>query len=322
MIYTITPNPVLDLSGTTKQIIPNEKNYVSSETRSPGGNGINVARIAHTLGEKVMVSGFLGGAVGDEIHHLLQLKKIPQAFIEIKENTRINLTISNLKSHEQTRFSFPGPAISQTEKKLMRKYILTIPKSSVVVFGGSLPHQVTAKDIALMIKALNKKKCICVVDMPGLILKDLIDTQPFLIKPNLSEFQTLVRKKVKTIGEILPVAKKMTKKIPVICISSVEDGALLVTKNYAWFGTIPKVKIYSSVGAGDSMVGAFVTKLAPLSKRYDKDELAQIMDTEGSQFLQFSLAAACGTLTQPGVELASKKSIDKFFAKIKIRQLN
>jgi len=46
-----------------------------------------------------------------------------------------------------------------------------------------------------------------------------------------------------------------------ICVSSVEGGALLVTRNGSFFGRAPKISIHSSVGAGDSMVGAMIAQL-------------------------------------------------------------
>ena len=70
-IYTLTPNPALDLWGHVAQITPNEKNYVFAERRDPGGNGINAARVIHRLGGRVTALGFLGGSVGAEIERLL-----------------------------------------------------------------------------------------------------------------------------------------------------------------------------------------------------------------------------------------------------------
>ena len=115
MIYLITPNPALDISGTVDQLIADEKNYVTDEIRSAGGNGINAARIAHRLGAKVIASGFLGGPTGDEIKNLLDKENIKHHFVKTVGNTRINLTISNHNTHSQTRLSFPGANIKFNE---------------------------------------------------------------------------------------------------------------------------------------------------------------------------------------------------------------
>lgn len=121
MIYTITPNPALDIGGTVDQLIADEKNYVLEETRSAGGNGINAARIAHRLGAKVTASGFLGGPTGNEIEKLLDGQNVTHHFVQISGNTRINLTISNHKTHSQTRLSFPGPEIKSVEFRKLQQ---------------------------------------------------------------------------------------------------------------------------------------------------------------------------------------------------------
>ena len=115
MIYTVTPNPALDLGGVVDQIAPNEKNYVHGETRYPGGNAINVARVLTRLRVPVLATGFLGGSIGDEIRNLLDEEGVAHDFVSIQGHTRISITVSNLSNHQQTRFSFPGPTIRPRE---------------------------------------------------------------------------------------------------------------------------------------------------------------------------------------------------------------
>ncbi len=321
-IYTITPNPALDIGGTVDQLIANEKNYVSEETRSAGGNGINAARIARRLGAKVMASGFLGGSVGDEIETLLEKENIPHHFIRISGNTRINLTTSNAKTNCQTRLSFPGPKISRGELKRLINFVNRINKSSIVVIGGSLPKAVDSQHIANLVTKLRKKGVLCLVDMPGPELKNIISARPFFIKPNLNEFQHLIGKEVKSIQSILPFAQKLSEKIEMVCISSVEGGALLVTKSKAWFGRVPKVKVKSTVGAGDSMVGAISAVLLREKIQNKSAEDREIFFNEyGSDLLRWGLAAACATLVKPGIIMGDRNSISRYFQMIDIKEI-
>src|SRR4051812_19529252 len=105
MIYSFTPNPALDLGGFVDEIIPNEKAYVDHESRAPGGNAINSARVMKRLGAPVVATGFLGGGIGDELKSLLDREKVNHHFIPIRESTRVNITVSNRKTHLQTRLS-------------------------------------------------------------------------------------------------------------------------------------------------------------------------------------------------------------------------
>ncbi len=151
-ILAITPNPALDLSGTVKVLKPNEKTYVSNEIRNPWGNSINAGRILNRLGIPIVTSGFLGGSTGDEVQSLLHIENIPTEFIKIQNSTRINVTVSSKHSHDQTRLSFPGPAIKKWEKDRLIQFVKRKKNLSFLLVGGSLPEGFSAVDIIQLIQ--------------------------------------------------------------------------------------------------------------------------------------------------------------------------
>ncbi len=148
------------------------------------------------------------------------------------------------------------------------------------------------------------------VDMPAASLQDVIKATPSFIKPNLLEFTQLIGKKVVSINSILSHIKKFMPHVPLVCVSSVEGGAILRSSSEAWFGKLPKVKIRSTVGAGDSMVGAMAAML-------HKDIHCPL-----DELLRIGLAGACATLTEPGVILGSKTAILSYLPKIQIQKLS
>ena len=297
MIYTLTLNPAVDITGFVDDLVLDEKNYVDHEVHTPGGNGINAGIIAHRLRAPVLLSGFLGGSRGQELKTLLSDAKVPHRFLKIAGQTRMNITISARDDHHQTRLSFPGPRIALAESRQLAVFLGRVKAGDLVLFGGSLPPGIQTAFIRKLISQLKKRNVRCLVDMPGPLLKDLIKSKPDFIKPNLTEFQSLVGRKVSSLKEILPLAKKLLRFVPVICISSVEDGALLLNEAETWHGKIPKVKIRSTVGAGDSMVGAMASVWAKNA------------DAPLEQLLRLGLAASCATLIEPGLTLGSRKSI-------------
>ena len=286
MIYTITPNPCLDLGGTVNKLVPDEKSYVHDEIRAPGGNSINAARIIKRLGVPVTAMGFLGGGVGLEIQTHLDHEKVSHEFIQIKGRTRINVTVSNAQDHRQTRLSFPGPRILPSEREALFNYIskiaarssressgyssgppsglpsgppsdLTLDHLPLLLVGGSLPPGFTETHLVKILRLAEAHEIPTIVDVPGHLLKcAFASSSTLLIKPNLTEFQALTGTKASSLKAVLKLAKKFTHQIPLICVSSVEGGALLVTPHASWFGRIPRIKVKSTVGAGDSMVGA------------------------------------------------------------------
>lgn len=311
MIYTMTFNPALDVSGVVESLVPNEKNYVHDEFHTPGGNGINAGIIASRLGAEVKLGGFTGGPNGFAIKQLLDQQQVKHFFISIHGNTRMNVTVSNVATHSQTRLSFPGPDISIDE---WRNLVVVCEgfkaQKDLVILGGSLPQGVSTSMVSSLIRFFKKKGVFCMVDMPAAVLKPLLKAKPDFIKPNLTEFQQLTNSTGSSIEEVLHEIKVLQKMVPLICVSSVEGGAILANKKEAWFAGPPKLTVHSTVGAGDSMVGAMATLLA------------QNPETSLPELLKIGLAASCATLSEPGMILGSKKLIRSFIPKIKLKSLH
>ncbi|MBN20963.1 MAG: hypothetical protein CL678_06695 [Bdellovibrionaceae bacterium] len=323
-IVSITPNPALDLSGMVQQIIPDEKNYVHDEKLDPGGNAINAARIIHRMNVPVTVSGFLGGGIGKELKDLIAAEGLNHQFIEIRKSTRVCVTVSNRNTHHQTRLSFPGPQIATDEFERLERFLETLLEGTLVVIGGSLPPGVNARNLSDLIKAAQKRKCECIVDVPGSILRELYqesDMGPLLIKPNLLELGEFFGHKVTSLKEVVHAVRPILDKTPLVCVSSVEGGAALITPKGAWFGRIPKVRVKTSVGAGDSMVGSMCAVLHQW-KFKDRDDKGfyEAVNDKGGDLLRWGLAAACATLTVTGTQLGERADIEKYYSQIEIEK--
>lgn len=300
LILAITPNPALDLGGVVDNLKPNEKSYVYDEIRSPGGNAINAARILARLKIPVLATGFLGGSTGEEIKNLLDLEGVKNKFVKIKGHSRICVSVSNEQNHKQTRLTFPGPQITHQEKENLFRLIRDQKNISFLLIGGSLPPGMEAFDVLALMTLARKRNIKCIVDSPGNILRTLIAGEPMLIKPNLTEFQDLTQSHGKSIRAVCKQAHKFLDEVPYICVSSVEGGSLLVTRDNSYYGRIPKIKIRSTVGAGDSMVGAMTAQL------YKNN-------TSPADILRWGLASAAASLAQPGTAFGSAKDIKSFY---------
>lgn len=319
MIYTLTPNPALDLGGTVDKIVPNEKTYVYNETRYPGGNAINAARIMAKLHCPVTATGFLGGSTGDEVRYLLKREGVHPHFITISGHTRINLTVSSKDTHLQTRLSFPGPTIDGVARRMLFFFLGQLKATDILVVGGSLPKGFTTSDLKRVMCIAHRRQVPCIVDVPGRWLRDLVGERPLLIKPNLLEFQELVGKKVQSVATIVREARRLTRDVPLVCVSSVQGGALLVTPESCWFAQGPKLQVRSTVGAGDSMVGAMVSELWRRRVKYPVS--LEWIEAQANEILRWGIAAACATLTTSGTELGTRSKIVYYYKRAKVTQL-
>ena len=306
-VLTITPNPALDLSGVVDRLTPNEKAYVHDEKRCPGGNAINSARILHRLRVPVVVGGFIGGGIGAEVDAMLSDEGLRRRFVSIQGETRVNVTVSNAADLRQTRLSFPGPRIRAAEKKLLHGEVANLTNTALMLVGGSLPPGMDGSDIRRLVRAAAKSGVPSIVDCPGHILAEAIEARPLMIKPNLEEFREMTGRKSVTIEEVARHASSLLALVPMICVSSVEGGALLLTRTGRYFGRIPELKICSTVGAGDSMVGAMASRLYLGAK-------------DGADILRWGLAASAATLSEPGLSLGRRAEIIRLYGRTKVKR--
>ncbi len=266
----------------------------------------------------VLAAGFLGGNIGHEISNLLDNEGVSHHFVKIQKDSRINITVSNLKTRKQTRLSFPGPQVTRREiDALLRLLEASLSPREIVVFGGSLPQGFLHTDLVRCLRASKRTKAHVVLDLPAPLLKKLPLAGTLLMKPNLSELEAYEGRKLKSLAEVLSAAKKLSHHVALVAVSSVGGGAILVTKKRSILGTVPKTSVQSSVGAGDSMVAGMVSVLEKKNLSYPFSHLEDLLP----EVLAHGLSASLATLVRPTGELGRAKDVRRFLSKIKIRDI-
>ena len=330
-IYTLTPNPSLDLSGHVPSITVNEKNYVTRDHQDPGGNGINAARIATRLTQRistpVIAMGFLGGEIGEQIAVFLKSEGVLQSFIHIKDNSRINVTVTNDHDHQQTRLSFPGPTVSTREIKSLLNCVKGLRKPGLLILGGSLPHGCKSDFYPKLIEMGTAAGLGIIADLPTKHLKGALRTKNcklLLIKPNLDELTGLFGKPLRTDHEITQAALQLNRKSAIVCASLAEKGAIFAVNGSAWFAHAPHVTAHGTIGAGDSMVGAMATRLAhwKITSPGQIDDLHEpILSEILKDVFTWGVAAGAATAMTEGTHLAEAATISRLVKKIRVSKL-
>jgi fructose-1-phosphate kinase PfkB-like protein len=149
-----------------------------------------------------------------------------------------------------------------------------------------------------------------------------------MIKPNLGEFEELVGKKLSTLAQIIFEAKKFLKFCPMICISSVKKGVLLVTQNANYLAEGPHVIAKSSVGAGDSLVGGMTAGMLSEGFHYEmffdnrgRTAPNNIKNSSWHTILSLGMGAALATISEHGTTLGNRNSILRYAKKIRISEV-
>ena len=264
-IYTLTLSPSLDSATMTPQIYPEGKLRCSAPVFEPGGGGINVARAITHLGGKATAIFPAGGATGEHLVALLADEQVAVDTVDARDWTRQNLHVHVESSGEQYRFVMPGAKLSDDEFRQLEEKVLTIESGSLLVISGSLPPGVKTEKLTALVQAVLQRGIRCIVDSSGDALKAALETgQLELVKPNQKELSALVNRELNQPDDVRTAAEELvrTGKAHRVVVSLGPQGALAVDKTGCVQVVPPPMKSQSTVGAGDSMVGAMVLKLA------------------------------------------------------------
>ncbi len=256
MIYTVTLNPSIDYIVQVNSLELGAVNRAEKDMKFPGGKGINVSRVLHRLGVENVALGFTGGFTGRFIKDVLQTEGVITNFIQVNEDTRINVKI---KGKEETELNGQGPSVTKEQFEQLMKQIESMQKGDCVVLAGSVPASIPTTFYESIAAFGGEKGIRVVVDASGSALQHVVKNKPFLIKPNHHELGELFGVEISTVEDVLPYGRKLVEQgVEHVIVSMAGDGALLFTAEGIYEATIPKGVVINSVGAGDSLVAGFV----------------------------------------------------------------
>lgn len=302
-IYTLTLAPSLDSATQTPQIYPEGKLRCSAPVFEPGGGGINVARAITFLGGNATALFPAGGATGEHLVALLQAEHVPVNSVESREWTRQNLHVHVGASGEQYRFVMPGATLHDDELEALQNNISQIDSGSLLVISGSLPPGVSLTQFVSLIKSAQQHGLRCIIDSSGDALAAALAIGDIeLVKPNQKELSALVQRDLNQPDDVRNAAQEIVRsgKARRVVVSLGAQGALAVDAHSCVQVVPPPIKSQSTVGAGDSMVGAMTLKLAE--------------DASLEEMVRYGVAAGSAATINQGTRLCSRENTQKIYS--------
>jgi 6-phosphofructokinase 2 len=281
---------------------PEGKLRCSAPVFEPGGGGINVARAITHLGGKATAIFPAGGATGEHLVALLADEQVAVDTVQASDWTRQNLHVHVESSGEQYRFVMPGAMLNDDEFRQLEEKVLAIESGSILVISGSLPPGVKTAKLTQLIKAAQQQNIRCIVDSSGDALSAALALGNIeLVKPNQKELSALVGRELSQPDDVRTAAQELIQsgKARRVVVSLGPQGALAVDETGYVQVVPPPMKSQSTVGAGDSMVGAITLKLA-----------------QGASLLemtQYGVAAGSAATINKGTRLCSHADTQKIF---------
>lgn len=303
MIYTVTLNPSIDFIVRLDHLELGSVNRMTSDDKFAGGKGINVSRILQRLDVDNTATGFIGGFTGRFVEDGLTAEGIKTNFVQVSEDTRINVKI---KAGEETEINGAGPKISDEKLEELKAILAGLSSEDTVVFAGSAPSSLGNQVYNTLIPIAKKAGAEVVCDFEGQTLLDSLNYQPLLVKPNNNELADIFGVELNGLEDIEKYAREiLAKGAKNVIISMAGDGALLVTPEAAYFAKPIKGTVKNSVGAGDSMVAGFTGE-------YVKS---------GDPIEALKWGVACGTATTFSDDLATAEFTKETYQKVEVEKL-
>jgi len=307
MITTVCMNPSFDKTAAVNQLLVGEVNRLHDVRVDVGGKGINVAVVLKRLGVDVRCVGCLGQTSEETFLRMISREDLPFEFLSVAGEVRTNLKLVDQSQKIITEFNEPG--ISLTEEQLQQFLTLLQERaadSGYVVLSGRLPAGCPKDTYQRCMQALRGKKC--VLDAAGESLLHGIKEKPYLIKPNLPEMESIMKKELRTLRSLRDAALfMMDYGAQNVVISMGKYGAMFVNDQTTLFAPALLVEARSTVGAGDAMIGGMMAGLA--------------RGISLAEAFRWGVAAGAASVMTDGTQLVRREDFDALLSKVTVQEV-
>ncbi|EZR71311.1 TPA: 1-phosphofructokinase [Staphylococcus aureus] len=304
MIYTVTFNPSIDYVIFTNDFKIDGLNRATATYKFAGGKGINVSRVLKTLDVESTALGFAGGFPGKFIADTLNNSAIQSNFIEVDEDTRINV---KLKTGQETEINAPGPHITSAQFEQLLQQIKNTTSEDIVIVAGSVPSSIPSDAYAQIAQITAQTGAKLVVDAEKELAESVLSYHPLFIKPNKDELEVMFNTTMNSDEDVIKYGRLLVDKgAQSVIVSLGGDGAIYIDKEISIKAVNPQGKVVNTVGSGDSTVAGMVAGIAS-GLTIEK---------------AFQQAVACGTATAFDEDLATRDAIEKIKSQVTISVLD
>ena len=262
-----------------------------------------MARVVRRLGCEVAAIYPAGGSTGQLLTDLIDREGVRGLPVPVTAETREDFTVIEEKGGNQYRFVLPGSPLIEAEWLACLDALDKLNGWPLFLVGsGSLPPNVPDDFYGRAARIAKTHGAKMVVDTSGKALVSVLEGGAYLVKPSLRELQELMdtaltghREQVRACHSVIAAGGA-----EMMALTLGAQGALLVTRDMAYFAAAPQIQPVSAVGAGDSFLGGMVWSLAAGYSTVDA--------------FRYGVAAGSAAVLNPGTELCHAADVSRLYA--------
>ena len=294
MLVCVCLNPSFDRTVSLRSFVAGDVNRVLSARQDVGGKGINVAITARRLGIASCVLGCAGQNGIDAVRQKLDSERVAHVFLPVD-------------GEGVTELNEPGAPVNAANQRAFCDLLAEkTTAGQYVVLTGSLPPECPPEYYRDLMLSLPER--LFVLDVSGAALIAGLAARPFLVKPNRSELQAALGRPLPTMADVHQAALELVDMgARNVLVSLGGEGALWVSESSAMFAPAVSVRVQSTVGAGDAMVGGV---MAGLEKTGDI-----------RRALAYGAAAGCASVMTEGTQLIRPDDFAALLPQVQIQDV-
>jgi 1-phosphofructokinase family hexose kinase len=264
-IVTVSQNIALDRVVVVRGFQPGQQSRALFGFTQPGGSGVHASLIIQKLGGQTVALGLIGGLTGEMWRRDADARSLRYDMVPIQDDTRLSYCLVDLDQGSVVESVEAGPHVDETAlSHLLQLLESHLADADLLVVSGSLPVGLPVDSYAQMIRMAHNYEVPTLADIYGDPLQAAAQQTPWLIKPNLTEFQNLLGRDATSLEEHAEAARRLRGAVAAnIALSMGQSGMLLTTPEGQWLLEAPDERMHlpdgpaiNTIGCGDALVGA------------------------------------------------------------------
>ncbi|SDL18724.1 hypothetical protein SAMN04487916_106225 [Arthrobacter sp. ov407] len=274
LIVTVTPNPAVDVTYHVNGLRLGQTHRVSPPLERAGGKGLNVARVAHQMGHRVLAVAPAGGASATVFRTELEASGVPHRLIPVTANTRRSIAFVDTAQDMTSIFNEHGHPLLASEWQSLAAAVAetlaetddgspdrTAPRCAVLVGSGSLPAHAPEDFYPELVRLAHRHGTPAVIDTSGRGILDAARAGADLLKPNHQELMEATGESDlhRAARQLLDLGART------VLVSAGAEGMYAFTAeapDIHWRARLPQPLTGNATGAGDAAVAAAAVALA------------------------------------------------------------
>jgi 1-phosphofructokinase family hexose kinase len=261
------PNLTIDRTLAIEELRPGEVLRFTAAAVTPGGKGVNVARVAREMGAPAVLAGFVPGRTGAAAAGLLADEGISLRGVPVGGEIRSTAVILE-RSGRVTVFNEPGPALASGDWERFEAEVADALEGHVVLAcSGSLPPAAPIDGYARLVGLARARDAVAIVDVGGVALDAALAAGADVVTPNLAEAEGLLHGRAdETVeaGDVEAVRARGLEAARALVargarsavVTAAEAGAAVASADETWWVAAPPIaEVRNPIGAGDALVG-------------------------------------------------------------------